>query len=564
MGEDGYISTDFTYNADGIRTKKIVTTYELADVGTRDGLYLCSDGEIRYFTNGEPTYVGLVKDEHDNYYYINSSLKAIRDQEYWITLTNGLVEKGPFTFGNDGRIVFDKAYGEEGEPFTGLRTDADGQTRYYMNGLPTYAGLVLVGGSYYYIASNKLAVKNCTYNISKTNGLLPEGSYTFDENGVMLNPPTATQTSAVMTRSATSGYQVWVPDETVTYNYVYNGDKLSQMTVGSDTLTFRYDASGTPMAVQYNDTTYYYATNIQGDVIAILNTSGTAVVEYAYDAWGDHLSTTGSMAATLGETNPLRYRGYVYDQEYGLYYLSTRCYNPEVGRFLNADAFAATGQGMLGNNMFGYCGNNPVMGYDPTGLVNRRGVALGIGLALLAVATVVATVVTAGAASPLVATVATAVGTAVSAALAESAITTTIGAIKEDPIVYDLTITCGNQRNGCSLVYDYGTNVSDVYLHDGKTSNGAYGTSYSTGFVYNYNKPGDYGGTFIDASVSSKYKNADLGVDFCTDPSNLQSGFSKDGGSYAFLLTSGFSTPVPVIQRIVTYGVDYYWQVSVF
>ena len=303
--------------------------------------------------------------------------------------------------------------------------------------------------------------------------------YRYDNNGAL----------ATVTDSATGGYQVWVPDETVTYNYVYNGDKLSQMTVGSDTLTFIYDASGIPMAVQYNDTTYYYATNIQGDVIAILNTSGTAVVEYAYDAWGDHLSTTGSMAATLGETNPLRYRGYVYDQEYGLYYLSTRCYNPEVGRFLNADAFAATGQGMLGNNMFGYCGNNPVMGYDPTGLVNRRGVALGIGLALLAVATVVATVVTAGAASPLVATVATAVGTAVSAALAESAITTTIGAIKEDPIVYDLTITCGNQRNGCSLVYDYGTNVSDVYLHDGKTSNGAYGTSYSTGFVYNYNKP---------------------------------------------------------------------------
>ena len=58
---------------------------------------------------------------------------------------------------------------------------------------------------------------------------------------------------------------------------------------------------------------------------------------------------------------------YVYDTETGLYYLQSRYYDPEIGRFINADAFAATGQGVLGNNMFAYCGNNPVNGYDPTG-----------------------------------------------------------------------------------------------------------------------------------------------------------------------------------------------------
>ena len=156
-------------------------------------------------------------------------------------------------------------------------------------------------------------------------------------------------------------------DGTNTYQYVYNGDKLSQMTVGSDVLNFSYDASGTPMTVQYKGTTYYYATNIQGDVIAILNTSGAAVVEYAYDAWGNTLSIDGSMATTLGVTNPLRYRGYVYDQEYGLYYLQSRYYNPEVGRFLNADAFTATGQGLLGNNMFSYCQNSPIVFSDDSG-----------------------------------------------------------------------------------------------------------------------------------------------------------------------------------------------------
>ena len=161
-----------------------------------------------------------------------------------------------------------------------------------------------------------------------------------------------------------------------TYNYVYNGDKLSQLTVGSNLMYFSYDASGTPMAVLYNGTNYYYVTNIQGDVIAILNTSGAAVVEYAYDAWGNIISTTGSMASTLGAHNPLRYRSYVYDQEYSLYYLQSRYYNPETGRFLNADAFTSTGQGLLGNNMFAYCQNNPVAYIDPNGLCREVGALL--------------------------------------------------------------------------------------------------------------------------------------------------------------------------------------------
>ena len=58
--------------------------------------------------------------------------------------------------------------------------------------------------------------------------------------------------------------------------------------------------------------------------------------------------------------NPLRYRGYVYDTETGLYYLQSRYYDPKIGRFINADAFPSTGQGFIGNNMFAYCGNDPV------------------------------------------------------------------------------------------------------------------------------------------------------------------------------------------------------------
>ena len=166
-------------------------------------------------------------------------------------------------------------------------------------------------------------------------------------------------------------------DGTTTYSYVYNGSQLSQMTVGSNTLYFSYDASGVPMSVTYGNSTYYYVTNVQGDVTGILNSSGALVVSYTYDAWGNQLSCTGSMANDLGTVNPLRYRGYIFDQETGLYYLQSRYYNPEIGRFINADAFTTTGQGLLGNNMFAYCGNNPVIFRDIAG--TRHEISAGVG-----------------------------------------------------------------------------------------------------------------------------------------------------------------------------------------
>ena len=91
------------------------------------------------------------------------------------------------------------------------------------------------------------------------------------------------------------------------------------------------------------------------------------MVSYTYDPWGAPMSVSGSMSATLGAVNPLRYRGYVYDSETGLYYLSSRYYNPVWGRFINADGYASTGQGFTGDNMFAYCNDNPVNYKDSEG-----------------------------------------------------------------------------------------------------------------------------------------------------------------------------------------------------
>ena len=145
-------------------------------------------------------------------------------------------------------------------------------------------------------------------------------------------------------------------------------------------MVYVYDASGQPIGIShytYNGTIvsendYLLVSNIQGDIIGIYDSNGTRVVTYVYDAWGRILSTTGTGANTIGVYNPFRYRGYYYDIETGFYYLNSRYYDPNVGRFLNADIYINANGDLLGFNMFAYCSNNPVMGRDPSGTYCAR------------------------------------------------------------------------------------------------------------------------------------------------------------------------------------------------
>ncbi len=98
-----------------------------------------------------------------------------------------------------------------------------------------------------------------------------------------------------------------------------------------------YAPDGTPMGIVEDEKPYYFELYLQGAIVGNTSYTGYRVVKYTYDAWGNLLSCTGSRANTIGKTNPLRYRGYVYDEETGLYYLLSRYYNPETGRLLNAD-----------------------------------------------------------------------------------------------------------------------------------------------------------------------------------------------------------------------------------
>ena len=152
-----------------------------------------------------------------------------------------------------------------------------------------------------------------------------------------------------------------------TYSYHYLGSQLAEMSWNSNNLHFTYDEVG-PMSVAYGGAEYFYLKNAQGDVTGLVDSSGTQVVAYTYDAWGNPLTTTGTMANTLGELNPFRYRGYVYDTETGLYYLQSRYYNPQMGRFINADGeLSDVGDSVKGYNLFSYCQNNPTNMSDSEG-----------------------------------------------------------------------------------------------------------------------------------------------------------------------------------------------------
>ena len=146
-----------------------------------------------------------------------------------------------------------------------------------------------------------------------------------------------------------------------------HGKNIVHMTSGADELHFFYDAQNRPAVVVYNGVPYAYVKSLQGDIVAILDEAGAVVVSYVYDAWGTPIDKSGTLAETLGTLNPFRYRGYVYDEETGLYYLRSRYYNPNLGRFVNADRVFDANASVTTYNQYAYCDNCPVIYLDSEG-----------------------------------------------------------------------------------------------------------------------------------------------------------------------------------------------------
>ena len=211
-----------------------------------------------------------------------------------------------------------------------LLTAYDGKSITYSGGNPTK---YYNGSTFTWTQGRKLAIAK----VGNTNI-----SYTYDMAGVR--------------SSKTVG--------STKYDFTTLSGLVTRQTGGGKTIDFVYDENNQPLAMKYNNTLYYYVLNAQGDVVRIVNSSRSVVASYTYDPWGKIISSSG----TLADINPLRYRGYYYDSETGFYYLQSRYYDPEIGRFINADSYASTdATGLLSTNMFAYCENNPAMRIDPTG-----------------------------------------------------------------------------------------------------------------------------------------------------------------------------------------------------
>ena len=163
--------------------------------------------------------------------------------------------------------------------------------------------------------------------------------------------------------------------------YYYNGNVLSGLvrkaskdagTTGTGTtVQFVYDTQGKPFMLRMNGKTdYFYLYNGLGDVTGLVDSSNQVVVRYQYNSWGKVTSTQDTSGVSLATLNPFRYRKYVYDPETGLYCLGSRYYDPEVGRFVNADdpgTIFAKPQELYNKNLYAYCDNNPVIREDIQG-----------------------------------------------------------------------------------------------------------------------------------------------------------------------------------------------------
>ncbi len=170
-----------------------------------------------------------------------------------------------------------------------------------------------------------------------------------------------------------------------THHYYYdsNGNMIAFRRNNSAVVYFYYDSEGNVTSMSFEGTKYFFIKNIQGDVEKIVTHQGNVAVTYKYDAWGKLISKTDNTVYGIGELNPFRYRGYIYDDETGLYYLQSRYYDPITGRLLNADIYIDTNTGTpLSTNTFAYCDNNAINKNDSNGkFAAAAGALTGVALA---------------------------------------------------------------------------------------------------------------------------------------------------------------------------------------
>ena len=331
------LTISFDYNAD-----KLISVLEniLNDVSKIYGYTYDDNGNIT-------TETVTTKDSNGNVVSSETITYTYDDKEQLISAETSTL-KYEYTYDDRGNILTEKEYAvtvdENGEKVYTLieaNTDTYVYDETWKDKLISYNGQVItydaVGNPTNYMG-NAL-----TWTMGRQLASFGNISYTYNEDGIR-------------TSKTSNG---------VTTKFYLNGTNIIEQTDGTTTLYFFYDSVGEIIGFKYNGSNYLYVKNSMGDIVGIADSAGNLIASYTYDAWGNVTSVTGSNTA-IGELNPFRYRSYYYDSDIQLYYLQSRYYDPEIGRFINADdvGFSSATLSELYCNAFAYCTNNTINHID--------------------------------------------------------------------------------------------------------------------------------------------------------------------------------------------------------
>lgn len=354
-----------------------------------------NDNSISYISPSSSFEYAMDGDESNAFQIIRNAENNILTSSVSYDDANNILNKSYDSIGFDFKVVYD----------SNGNIISDGNNEYTYDELgELLSSSGVLNASYTYDSRGNMLSKTIdgiettfTYNNSWQDQLssVNNVALTYDANGNL---------SSYGNINYTWSHGKWlntVTDAENSYSYKYdsNGIRSSKtvngVTTNFDTLNGRilaqYDNSNSlyfqyyndaPIGFILNDIQYFYVTNLNGDIVAITDANGNLIAKYSYDEWGKLLDIEAAEDGneeqlSVAEINPLRYRGYYYDSETGMYYLQSRYYNPEFCRFISADDFSCLDtSSKLNANAYIYCWNCPVAFHDVQGTTPKLSINL--------------------------------------------------------------------------------------------------------------------------------------------------------------------------------------------
>jgi RHS repeat-associated protein len=364
-------NTSYSYDGfDRLSSKKISNTYETKynylDLSNNKTTSLIESIEnstnklsYEYDDNGNITRVLENNIETNKYYYDNLN-QLIKEDDKSLNKT---IE---YNYDNGGNILSKDYYEYKTETLINT-IEYEYNNNNWKDQLTKYNNKTIT----YDQIGNPLSIGN-DISLSWINGRSLE-SYTDTSNNL-----------EVLYKYNEDGIRIEKEVNGITTKYYLEGTNIIYEDRDGEIIYYNYDSTGVS-GVTYQNNEYYFIKNIQGDIIGILDEEFNQIVSYTYDSWGNIISIIDENGSDIsnntnhiGNINPFKYRSYYYDNETNLYYLNSRYYNPEMGRFVNADNYVSTDSGIIRHNMYLYANNNAIILSDSNGTTPTISISIGV------------------------------------------------------------------------------------------------------------------------------------------------------------------------------------------